>query len=214
MPAHTHFIDSVEQLNAALLELGVLKPTKMLAVMSNAHAGMTKAWKNLSPQFCIRDPVSLDLSAGRQRSELLAHAFKPEVLTFGRHGTGLRCLRAGWSQPEDWGIWMVDGEAILALEIPSALKDRERLTVRIDAKAFVPRRLYGRSFVFIAGDEVAGRVTFWREDRVLKTEFDVQNTGGESIQLRIVANEEASPFEEGSPDQRSLGLALVELAIY
>ncbi|HEX5226187.1 MAG TPA: hypothetical protein VFW44_00690, partial [Bryobacteraceae bacterium] len=155
-----------------------------------------------------------DLSPSRQRSELLANAFQAAILTFGEHGSGLRFLRSGWSQAEQWGTWMVGREAVLELEVPPGLKDRSRLTVRLRAKAFVPRRLYGRSFVFIAGDDVVGNMAFWRPDQVLRLEFEIENPAGQSMQLRIVANEEASPSEEGSSDQRDLGLALIDLAIY
>ena len=82
IPAHTRFIDSVEQLNSLLLELGVVKPTMMFAVMSNREADSPRFWKNLNAQFSVRDPGDLDLSPNRQKSQALAKARKPDILTF------------------------------------------------------------------------------------------------------------------------------------
>ena len=50
----TAFIDFIEYLNSLLLELGHVKPTKMIAIMSAGEVKNTKYYKNLSPEFCIR----------------------------------------------------------------------------------------------------------------------------------------------------------------
>ena len=215
LPAHTQFIDSVEQLNSLLLELGVLKPTKMIAVMSNDGAPTTRIWKNLSPQFCVRDPLNIDLSPSRQKSELLATAFRPATVSFRQGGSGEHSLRTGWSRPEEWGTWMVGNEAVLQVAIPAALKDHPKLTVRIGAAAFVPKQLYSRSFSFMVGDVIVGSVTFSQTEKVSKRfDLEVPMPGSDSFQLRIIAHEQASPAEEGSDDRRFLGLALIDIAVY
>ncbi len=56
-PHDTALIDFIEFLNATLLENGLIKPTKMAAIMSLGEGANTKFYRNLSPEFCIR-PVS------------------------------------------------------------------------------------------------------------------------------------------------------------
>jgi hypothetical protein len=221
IPAHTRFIDSVEHLNSLLLELGVLKPTKMLAVLSNPavlsnHAALTtRFWKNLSPRFCIRDPGNIDLSPSRGKSELLATAFRPTALSFRQGGSGEHSLGTGWSSPEEWGTWMVSSEAILEVAIPAAVKGRSQLTVRIRAAAFIPQRLFTRSFSFMVGDVIVGRATFWKSETGPKRiDLEMDMPGRDSFLLRIIAHEEASPTEDGSDDVRFLGLLLIDLTIH
>ncbi len=215
LPAHTRFIDSVEQLNSLLLELGVLKPTKMLAVMSNHSASATRIWKNLSPQFCIRDPGNIDLPPSQRKSELLTAALSPTTVSFRQGDFGEHCLRTGWSYPEEWGTWMVGNEAALELAIPAAVKDAPALTVRIGAAAFIPLRLYSRSFSFMVDDMIIGGITFWRSDKIPKKfELEMDMPRGDLLLLRIIAHEEATPAEEGSGDCRFLGLALIDIAFY
>jgi len=215
LPAHTRFIDSVEQLNSLLLELGVLKPTKMLAVISNTGAPSTRIWKNLSPRFCIRDPGNIDLSPNRQKSELLATTFRPAILGFRQGGSGEHSLRTGWSRPEEWGTWMVSNEAVVEVAIPAAAKNHPTLTLRIGATAFVPQKLHSRSFSFMAGNVIIGSVTFCRSEKIPKRfDLEMEMPGSDRLLLRIIAHEEASPADEGSGDRRFLGLALIDISVY
>jgi hypothetical protein len=117
VPAHAQFIDSLERLNSILLELGVVKPTMMLAVLSNQAAANPRFWKTLTPEFCVRNPQTLDLSANRQKSQLLANPVKPTTISFRKGGQGEEFLRTGWSYPEDWGTWMVGAEAEIEFPI-------------------------------------------------------------------------------------------------
>jgi SAM-dependent methyltransferase len=214
IPAHTRFIDSVEQLNSLLLELGVLKPTMMYAVISNHGAPTARMWKNLSPQFCVRDPGNLDLSPSRQKSQPLATAFRPDILSFRRGESGEHSLRTGWDLPEAWGTWMVDNEAVLELAIPAGAKKCPTLTVRMRLTAFLPRRLDSRSFTFKVGETVIGGLTFFRHEKGAKSfTLEMDTPGGDTFLLRIVAHEQASPDEDGSEDHRSLGLALLDIAV-
>ena len=50
------FIDRVHALDQAEIESGRVKPTHMIAVMTNAPVAETKIYKHLSPEFCIRRP--------------------------------------------------------------------------------------------------------------------------------------------------------------
>jgi SAM-dependent methyltransferase len=215
IPAHARFIDSVEQVNSLLLELGVLKPTKMLAVISNNRASHTRFWKNLSPQFCIRDPASSDFSASRQKSTALSAALPPERFCFCKGGSGEHCLRNGWSGREEWGTWMVGDEAVLELAIPIQAKDRAQLTLAIRATAFIPQRLRSRSFSFSVDGATIDTVAFIRSEKMPKTfPLELNMPASDPFQLRIIAHEQASPAEEGSVDRRLLGLALIEIAVY
>jgi hypothetical protein len=214
VPAHTQFIDSIELLNSLLLELGVIKPTMMLAVLSNQAAGSPRFWKTLAPDFCIRDPHLPDLSANRQRSQSLADAVRPATIDFRKGGTGEELLRTGWSYPEDWGTWMLGPEAVIELPILSEAESKTQVTLRFHASTFIPKRLYSRSFTFKIGDRVVGGITFCQHEKAKTIAVKAERPHGDKLLLRIVAHELASPNEEGSPDVRSLGLALMTIDMY
>lgn len=214
VPAHTGFVDSLEQLNSLLLELGVIKPTMMFAVMSNRRIEATRCWKNLSPEFCVRDPANLDLSPARQKSQSLANAFKPDTIAFCQGGSGEKLLRSGWSYAEEWGTWMIDREGVLEVPVPDAVKNSPTLTLRMRASAFVPERLYYRSFVLKVHERIIGGISLSRGEEMPKTfSIEIDSPGTESFLLRIIANEQASPAEDGSPDHRPLGIGLVDIVV-
>jgi hypothetical protein len=214
VPAHTQFIDSVELLNSILLELGVVKPTMMLAVLSNQATASPRFWKTLAPEFCIRDPRKPGLSTNRQKSQLLAHAGRPTIISFGKGGSGEELLRAGWSSPEEWGTWMVGQEAMIELPIRAEAQNKTGVILRFRAATFIPQRLYSRSFTFKIGDRVVGGITFCRHEKGKTVTLEAERPSGDTLLLRILAHELASPKEEGSPDDRLLGLALRTIAVY
>jgi hypothetical protein len=99
--AHRQFVGSIDSLNTSLLELGVLKPTMVFAVMSNKATRNTRIWKMLSPQFCVRNPAE-DVSFAPQRSPLLSNAHDAVSLGFQEQALGSAALLSGWGSPEDW----------------------------------------------------------------------------------------------------------------
>jgi hypothetical protein len=214
VPAHAQFIDSIEQLNSVLLELGVIKPTMMLAVLSNQAAANPRFWKTLTPEFCVRNPHALDLSANRQKSQLLANPVKPTTISFRKGGQGEELLRTGWSYPEEWGTWMVGAEAVIELPIRAGAQNTAEVTLTIRAAAFIPKRLYSRSFTFKIDETVVGGITFCQHEKAKTFAVETERPHGDTLLLRIVAHELASPDEEGSPDDRLLGLALMTVAVY
>jgi hypothetical protein len=214
VPAHTQFIDSIELLNSLLLELGVIKPTMMLAVLSNQATASPRVWKTLTPDFCIRNAHTVDLSANRQKSQLLANAVRPTTISFRKGGAGQALLRTGWSYPEDWGTWMVGAEAVIELPIRAEAQDKVGVTLRLRAATFIPKRLYSRSFTFKIADSVVGGITFCQHEKAKIIAVETGRPHGETLLLRIVAHELASPSEEGSSDDRPLGLALMTVAVY
>jgi hypothetical protein len=214
VPAHTQFIDSIELLNSLLLELGVIKPTMMLAVLSNQATASPRFWKTLTPDFCIRNPHTLDLSANRHKSKLLATAVRPTTISFRKGEAGEEFLRTGWSGPEDWGTWMVGAEAVIELPIRAGAQNKAGVTLRFRAATFIPKRLYSRSFTFKVGDRVVGGITFCQHEKAKTVAIETERPHGDTLLLRIIAHEVASPDEEGSPDDRLLGLALMTVAVY
>jgi hypothetical protein len=88
------------------------------------------------------------------------------------------------------------------------------LVLILRASAFVPQRLYSRSFSFVVAGVVIGRVTFFqgeKDPRRITLEMDPPDS--DTILLRIEAHEQASPAEDGSADQRPLGLFLIDIAV-
>jgi hypothetical protein len=214
VPAHTQFIDSLELLNSILLELGVIKPTMMLAVLSNQATASPRVWKTLTPDFCVRNPHTPDLAANRQKAQLLANAVRPAAFSFRKGGAGEELLRTGWSVPEDWGTWMVGAEAVIELPIQALAQNKEVVTLRVRAATFIPKRLYSRSFTFKVADRVVGGITFCQHEKAKNFTIETERSHGDTLLLRIIAHELASPSEEGSPDDRLLGLALMTVAVY
>jgi hypothetical protein len=214
VPAHTQFIDSIELLNSLLIELGVVKPTMMLAVLSNQATAVSRCWKTLTPEFCIRNTHTRDLSAKRQKSQLLTNAVRPATISFRKGEPGEELLRTGWSYPEDWGTWMEGAEAVIELPIRAGAQNKPGVTLTFRAAAFSPKRLYSRSFTFKIADRVIGGITFCQHEKAKTLAVETERPDGDTLLLRIIAHELASPNEEGSPDDRLLGLALMTIAVY
>ncbi len=96
----------------------------------------------------------------------------------------------------------------------AAAKADSRLVVTLHASAFVPQHLYSRSFTFSVADVPIGSATFFyseKDPKAVTLEMDAPKS--DTFVLRIVAHEQASPFDEGSADCRPLGLALIDVAI-
>jgi hypothetical protein len=213
LPAHQQFVERLDEMNATLLELGVIKPTMMFAVLSNDRSPATRMWRNLSPQFSVRDPRELDLSGARQRSLSLETAREFATVRFGEGGSRA-ALRSGWGSSEDWGAWMVEKEGVLELPVPAAAGRHQAVSLRMHVTAFLPRRLQCRSFSFMAGGKALGGVTFWKTDEFPKTiRFVTDAPEDGRMLLRIVSHEEASPAEDGLMDERFLGLGVIDATV-
>jgi hypothetical protein len=90
-----------------------------------------------------------------------------------------------------------------------------KLILTVRASAFVPQRLYSRSFSFTVGGVVIGRVTFFQgEKHPRRIALEMDAPAGDSVLLRIEAHEQASPADDGSSaDHRPLGLFLIDLSV-
>ena len=55
-PRDCYFIDFVAGLDDYFIEMGKIKPTQMIAAMTKAETSRVKVYKNLTPEFCVRDP--------------------------------------------------------------------------------------------------------------------------------------------------------------
>ena len=53
-----NFIDRVHYTDEENLEQGIIKPTHMTAAMTRGAVSRTKVHKHLTPEFCLRDPLS------------------------------------------------------------------------------------------------------------------------------------------------------------
>jgi SAM-dependent methyltransferase len=208
--AHRQFVEKIDNLNSSLLELGVVKPTMMFAVLSNRNGLHGRFWRNLSPEFCVRNPQSASTPWRPQKSTLLTKADEFADIGFGAGNSGAAMLRSGWGTPEDWGTWMVGDVAVLELQVAQGMAGRGIVNLTMQATAFLPKRLPARSFRFLIDDREVGRVTFWKTDDFSKSFTFIAGVSHDGrVALRIVALEEASPAEDGSNDGRSLGLGLI-----
>lgn len=213
LPAHQQFVERLDELNASLLELGVIKPTMMFAVLSNDGSSATRMWRNLSPQFSVRDPKELDLSGARQKLPSLETAREFATVSF-EEGACREALRSGWDSPDDWGTWMVEKEGVLELPVPASAGRHQAVSLTMRVTAFLPRRLHCRSFSFMAGGKALGGVTFWKTDDFPKTiRFVTDAPENGRVLLRILAHEEASPAEDGLIDKRFLSLGVIDATV-
>ncbi|HTR00232.1 MAG TPA: class I SAM-dependent methyltransferase [Candidatus Acidoferrum sp.] len=57
-PADLAFIDKVQALDQANIESGRIKPTHMIAALCKAAPARTTTIRHLTPQFCLRSPLS------------------------------------------------------------------------------------------------------------------------------------------------------------
>jgi len=114
----------------------------------------------------------------------------------------------GLSSPEPWGTWS-SGDFV-SLEFSKPLP--ERFSVRLVADAFGPN--VGKEFVAHVGNS-AVRFTWEAKQGAVPEEKVLKFTNpGKSSTLRIDIPSPASPKELGlNPDERTLGIALVELQI-
>lgn len=78
-PADRRFIDRLHEINELLLDLGVLKPTMLIAAMTPKGAGpeLPSAYRNRLPAGCIR-PAAADVTAAAGRA---THDFPAGVAT-------------------------------------------------------------------------------------------------------------------------------------
>lgn len=109
---------------------------------------------------------------------------------------------------------MVGAQAVIELPIRAVAQNKAGVILRIRAAAFIPRRLYSRCFTFKIADTVVGGITFCQHERAKTIAAEAERPHGDTLLLRIIAHELASPSEEGSPDDRSLGLALMTVAVH
>jgi hypothetical protein len=108
---------------------------------------------------------------------------------------------------------MVGEEATIELPVRAGAQNTAGVTLRFRAATFIPQRLYSRSFTFKIGDRVVGGITFCRHEKAKTVAIEAERPRGDTLLLRIIAHELASPNEEGSPDERLLGLALRTVAL-
>ena len=109
---------------------------------------------------------------------------------------------------------MVGAEAVIELPVGAGVENKTGVTLRFRAATFIPKRLYSRSFTFKIADRVVGGITFCQHEKAKTVALETERPHGETLLLRIIAHELASPVEEGSPDDRLLGLALMTVAVY
>ena len=204
---HLSFIDRLEQLNEALIGLGVLKPTMMFAVLSNSFAAPARVWRSLTPQFCVR--------GGATQNTLWAPRAERRF-TFESGSPATAALRAGWSYPEGWGVWMKEQKAEVVLTLPpELLAAGGALEVIVEATAFLPRARAQREFLIAAGGRNAGWFTFKRSEVQCSHVISVPQhaCAHGALSLVFTALDTFSPAEDGSADTRSLGLGLVGIKV-
>jgi hypothetical protein len=139
------------------------------------------------------------------------NGFLEESFTAGSIGTCL--LGAGWSMPEEWGVWSIGHSAQLHLPIP---EDDHPWVVLLTGHAFVgdgerqPSRL-----IFRLGTQVIAQLACGPAIASLAVEFlaPPPADAGSTI-LDIEAPDAVSPAQLGvSDDPRVLGIALTSIRL-
>ncbi|MBY0338279.1 MAG: hypothetical protein K2X11_16810 [Acetobacteraceae bacterium] len=124
-----------------------------------------------------------------------------------------RVLGRGWSEIEDWGVWMEGGLAHLRL--PFWAQTRGAVRVSLAIRAFLPEAGHQEVELLFAG-ACAARASFDSENEVKHMSLDVDpHHAGLVVDLEIRTAWPTSPRERGlsSDDRRlSAGLCRIDLA--
>ena len=71
-PKDRKFVDFVEGLNTKLIDVGIIKPTTMFAVMGH-QATETKYFRHWSPSYCIRNPGDIQTISEKTPAKILSN---------------------------------------------------------------------------------------------------------------------------------------------
>ena len=119
------FIDTLHALDEKLISEGILKPTGIIAAMTNKQIDKPRLYNNWSPEFAVRDPlaparevsvkdflesISYKLQAtDNPLNEIEKYKLATKLL-FTKNGNGKQYFKNGWNDPEDDFTWS-SGEA-------------------------------------------------------------------------------------------------------
>jgi len=137
-----------------------------------------------------------------------------EELTFAEGGNGLPYLAAGWSEPEEWGIWSTGNRSEIVMRLPRLDTD---VRLKVDAYAFVHQaRPHKEVTVFINDMPMAtwsfnqGEGTQTRSIELSKALFQQ----AQALTIRFFSPAVESPEQVGLwQDERKISVALVDLTL-
>lgn len=153
----------------------------------------------------VQDPAAPDRLRDGERVDLTAAGDGRRVVGVGRG--------SGWFDPEAFGTWTEGKRALLALPLaPGDPAGGAKVT--IEARAYAPAPRSGQEVVVsVAGHPVA---RWWVTREFGRFEADVPGAlrTGDTVLLDLAIPGAISPHEaEGSPDRRTLGIAVRSLSV-
>jgi len=160
----------------------------------------------------FRDKVTLDLVSGYRLGDLI---------DFSRQGSGQFYAGTGWSGPEDWGRWSVDGQARIDMRISNLTNTQNTLTFELTYGALVhPKQPCQKVEILANGHELAKQEVCIHSDGSLPKPYRYTLPVGlisadGILAIRIHTPDAVSPRHLGmNDDTRMLGVGLKTLRIY
>lgn len=235
----TQFIDFIEATNEQMISEGILKPTIAFAVLRNEEIINPKIYKNWSPEFCIRFPLTpapiydVDsymkynfLNFKAQDDDLKLKDSNPYFLKrelkfsnqipFNNLSSGIQYLKYGWNAPETDLTWSSCDDASLILPISQSIKGK----LIMNASFLVYHSPVFKNTIveiFINGSIVT-ILNYKNEiDQIVSKEaIEVPFTlspNQKEIEIRFLMPNRRQPQYENGPDLRALGIALISLTL-
>jgi SAM-dependent methyltransferase len=231
-PSDAAFIDYLQDLDDTLISAGIIKPTNIIAVMTNENAGHINMYKHWSPAFAVRDPalpapvydiaplledIPYELSPADNPplgKQVHGHLFSKKI-HFGAGSNGPQYLKYGWHAPEKDFAWSI-GEAA-AILIPIGKITSGHLTVKAEFIPY-PSTVYDQTIVEVLVNETLVKtLQYTRGEITYRTCTEVisipAHLVGDSMEITFLLPNRRQPQFESGNDLRTLGIALVSVTI-
>ncbi len=233
-PLDTAFIDYIHETNEQLISDGILKPTHMVAVMTNEKREPA-IYKHWTPKFAVRDPDSqaplydleplledIPLKMTKEEEALVVNEVNNYkintqlVFSKGDKSEGYKYFKYGWGFPEDDFTWSSCEAA--ALIFPLEYSTTTGLSLKLEFILY-QSPLYEHTIVDILVNNTHVKTASYDNTTVVgRTVLNIDIPanvvmGQKFIEITLLFPGRRKPQYEGGNDIRALGIALISAKI-
>ena len=233
----TQFIDFIEASNEQLISEGIVKPTIAFAVMRNEKIATAKIYKNWTPEFCLRQPLSvapiynvnsfitynfLDFKTemnDKKKNDIYLlnqELFFSDKVPVNNQVSGMQYLTYGWNAPETDLIWSSCEDASLILPVSQSINEKFTLNATLliyhsplFSDTAVEIHINGVSITTLKFNNKTDQIV---SKEIIKIPFSILSNQKE-IEIRFLMPNRRQPQFENGPDLRALGIALITLTL-
>jgi len=169
-------------------------------------------WKNT---FAGKKEIYAKLDIPAEQVKNTPKLMSREKLLFSNGSKGISCLKTGWANAEEWGVWSSDSYAELILSVPPTAQG-----FVIDANCFIDKHLPKQYIEVLINRISVARVhltTYYDNSIDVRLPETIKNqllTTG-SLKVSFVLPDAARPLEiNGTQDTRKIALGLKSITIY